>query len=132
MKTLIVMLLLLMGIASGVSGTVHLAWSASPSTNVTGYFLYAHTNLLDETNLEKATVKVNAGTNLTAIVESLRTGFWYFAATARVTNGTESLPSNVVVAEVPESPTNMRTLVVQYGLTVTNFVDAVFFRVLFQ
>lgn len=123
----LVLLLVLVLVRSVQAGDVHLAWDASPTPGVT-YTLYAHTNSMGATNLTSALVKVNAGTNLTALVENLRPpATWYFVATA-VLGGIQSDPSNQVVVQVPPAPANARTLVVQYGITITNFTDTGFFR----
>jgi hypothetical protein len=110
----------------GVAGGVNLAWNASPTPAVT-YVLYAHTNDLTATNLSSAIVRLNIGTNLTATVEALKAGQWCFVATAKL-NGVESDPSNSLIVEVPEPPSNMRTVVLQYSGTLTNFYDVGFFR----
>jgi hypothetical protein len=109
------------------SGTeIKLAWDAPVETNysVTNYVLYAQTNLVSKTNYS---VRQSVGTNQTATVQDIAPGRWWFAATA-VAGGAESDLSNVVLAEVPVPPPNMRTVVVQYGGTLTNFYDVGFFR----
>ena len=106
---------------------IKLAWDAPPaSTNytVTNYVLYAQTNLVSRTNY---CVRQTVGTNLTATVQELVPGRWWFAATA-VAGGLESDLSAMVIAEVPLPPPNMRTVYVQYGGTLTNFYDVGFFR----
>jgi hypothetical protein len=106
---------------------IKLAWDAPPpSTNytITNYVLYAQTNLVSKTNY---CVKLSVGTNLTATVQDPVPGRWWFAATA-VAGGLESDLSNVVIAEIPPAPPNMRTIFVQYGGTLTNFYDVGFFR----
>ena len=40
----------------------------------------------------------------------------------------ESVPSNTVTAEVPVPPPNMRTVVLQYSGTLTNWQDVGFFK----
>lgn len=113
---------------SAFAGEVTLAWDASPSPAVTNYVLYAHTNSLSATNLASATVKVNAGTNLTALVENLRPPVtWYFVATA-VAGGVQSDPSNQLIVQVPPPPANARVVAVQFGITLTNLTDVGFFR----
>lgn len=110
------------------AGDVSLAWDASPSPSVTSYVLYAHTNSLSATNLASATVRVNAGTNLTALVENLRPpATWYFVCTA-VAGGVQSDPSNQLIVQVPQPPANERLVAVQFGVTITNFTDTGFFR----
>ena len=118
-------------------GTVVLQWDPPPpcngcTTNL-GYRLYAHTNAITKTNLSSALVRLDAGTNRTAAVTDLAQGLWRFAATSYTTNGTESVPSDNVTAEVPASPQNMRTVILQWSATVdgTNWLDAGFFKVKF-
>ena len=101
-------------------------WDASPDSSVTNYTLYACTNTIG-TNLSAA-VTVEVGTNLTARIEDLLPGRWSFYVTAMAAYRIQSLPSNVVQAEVPAAPTNMRTVVLQYSGTLTNFYDVGFFK----
>lgn len=114
-------------VATSMASDVKLAWDASPSIGVTNYVLYAHTNSFPVTNRFAAIIRLNAGTNLTASVELLKPGQWSFAATAML-DGVESDLSNIVVMEVPKPPANMRTVVVQYSGTLSNFYDVGFFR----
>ena len=104
-----------------------LAWDESPTTGVTNYVLYASTNALNASNLQTAAVRLNVGTNLTATVEDIQPGQWSFAATAQKM-GVESAPSNILLVDVPTPPARMRTVVVQYSGTLTNFYDVGFFR----
>ena len=106
---------------------LRLAWDAS-ATPGCEYVLYASTNELTQETYRDATVRVPCGTNLTATIEGIVVGEWSFAATA-VKDGAESDLSNVVVTEIPPAPGTMRTVVVQYGGTVTNWQDVGFFRV---
>lgn len=107
---------------------IKLKWDASPTPGVTNYNIYASTNSLSASNLLSAEVRVALGTNLTATVYDLVPGKWYFAATAQL-DGIESAPSNILMLEVPKSPTNFLTVFVQYSGTITNgFTDTGFFR----
>jgi hypothetical protein len=119
------LLLLLCLTASGQ--TVRLAWDPAPTVGITNYTLYASTNALSATNLLAATTNIPCGTNLTGTVSEIVAGRWWFAATAWK-DGIESLPSNVLQVEVPRPPANMRTVVVQYSGTLTNFYDVGFFK----
>jgi len=112
---------------TSMASDIKLAWDASPTTGVPNYVLYASTNILSATNLTSATVRLNVGTNLTATVERIQAGQWSFAATA-MKDGLESDPSNILIADVPQPPARMRTVVVQYSGTLTNFYDVGFFR----
>lgn len=123
MKTLIAVLLLTL---TATAAEVRLAWDASPSTNVT-YQLYAHTNSFSTTSRSNAVVRLNVGTNLTATVSDLMPATWYFAATANLP-GIESDLSNVLVVEVPKPPDRMRTVVLQFSGSLTNFSDVGFFK----
>lgn len=114
---------------SAAAADLTLAWDASATPGCT-YLLYAHTNAVGITNLTATgtAVRVNAGTNLSAQVEGL-TGpaRWYFVATANL-GGIQSDPSNMLIVDVPAAAKNMRTIAVQYSVTVTNFSDVGFFR----
>lgn len=123
----ILALLLVSGLLPLQAQTIRLAWDASTTSGTTNYILYAHTNTLTATNLSSAAVRLNVGTNLTGTVENLRAGRWWFATTAQIT-AVESLPSNVHIEEVPNPPAAMRTVVLQYSGTLTNFYDVGFFR----
>lgn len=120
-------LFLLASALSARAQNLTLAWSPSPSDGVTNYVLYAHTNTLTSTNLSTAAVKINVSTNLTAAVSDLVQGLWYFGVTAQTTNA-QSVPSNIVLAQVPAPPSNMRTIVLQYSGTVSNFIDTGYFK----
>ena len=124
MKTTLAILALT---ATILASDIKLAWDPSPDVGVTNYVLYAHTNTFPVTNKLSAAVRLNVGTNLTASVESLTPGRWSFAAVAMM-DGAESDISNIVQVEVPNPPVNMRTVVIQYGGTLTNFYDVGFFR----
>jgi hypothetical protein len=104
------------------AGNVRLAWDPSPDTNVVSYAIYAGTNS------GNYFIRLAVGTNLTCTVSNLSAYRWYFVATAATVEGIESLPSNEVQCEVPKAPANMRTVVLQYGNTLTNFYDVGFFK----
>jgi hypothetical protein len=116
-----------LGVLGAQAQTVRLAWDPSPSPGVTNYVLYASTNELSATNLMTATTNLPCGTNLTATVTDLSAGNWWFVATAWA-GGVESLPSNVLQVQVPTPPANMRTVVLQYSGTLSNFYDVGFFK----
>lgn len=109
-----------------LASEVRLAWDASLTQGVTNYVLYAHTNDLAAVSLTNALVKLNVGTNLTARVESLVPGRWWFGATA-MKDGMESDLSNTISVEVPRPPRNMRTVVILSSATVTNWTN-IFFK----
>ena len=120
----------LLGLFGGVAAQaqmVSLAWDSSIHPGVTNYTLYASTNSLVATNLATATVRLNCGTNRTGTITDLVPTRWWFTATAWA-DGAQSLPSNVLQVEVPLPPANMRTVVVQYSGTLTNFYDVGFFK----
>jgi hypothetical protein len=112
-------------------GEIKLAWSPSTDAEATSYThtLYAHTNAF-ATNFTY-TAQANAGTNLTATVSDLAPGRWYFAVTARDTNGVESKLSNVLPYQTPSPPSDLRTVILQYSASVTNFQDMIFFKLRF-
>lgn len=109
-----------------MASDIKLAWDASQTPGITNYVLYASTNTLTSTNLQSALVRLSVGTNLTASITDIKAGQWTFAATA-IKDGIESSPV-LLLAEVPKAPDRMRTVVVQYSGTLTNFYDVGFFR----
>lgn len=126
MKTIAAFVLLLAPLL-GRASDVHLAWDPSPSgSNVTNYLILAHTN--SSVGMRTNSVRVNAGTNTSALVEGMAGGMtWYFVCVAQA-GGLTSDNSNMVIAQTPLPPPNMRTVVVQYVATLTNFSDVGFFR----
>jgi len=110
------------------AGEVKLAWTASPSTNVTAYLLRAAKQTMT-TNAPPAVV-VNVGTNLTATLVSTNAGRWYVDCRARDALGLQSKSSNELILDIPESPGQLRVVVLQATATLTNgFSDVGFFRV---
>jgi hypothetical protein len=108
--------------------TVKFAWD--PPTNSTQpltYWFYESMNVLSDATIATATTNVSVGTNLTVTVSGL-VGHWWFAVADRDTNGLQSLLSNVLQIEVPKPPLNMRTVVLQYSGTLSNFYDVGFFK----
>lgn len=105
---------------SAEASFLRLAWDAS-TTDGCDYRLYAQAG----TNI----VRMETGTNLTASLDDITPGFWSFWATA-INDKIESDPSNVLTVEVPHTPQGIRTLVVEYGTTITNWTE--FFRVKFE
>lgn len=95
------------------SAETRFAWSPSPDLGVTNYVL----KVLQGTN----SVRVNVGTNLTAIAQ-LTNGVYSVVVTAQK-EGVESDPSNMLILDVPRSPTNLRTLILEaaFDLTGTNW-----------
>jgi hypothetical protein len=127
MKTILLLAALLAAAITSMASDVRLAWDASPDSGC-NYSLYAHTNALDQANYQSAAVKVNVGTNLTAKISELKPGRWWFICTANL-GGVESDISNVINAEVPRAPANMRMLIIQYSSTLTNgYTDVGFFK----
>ena len=125
----VVGLLALVSMARGQSVT--LAWDASPDDSPTNRLFY---RLYAGTNGAVALTNLNVGTNLSATVDRLTPGMWRFWATAVTSNGVESLPSNLVIQQVPATPLLMRTITLQYAFALTNggFQDVGFFRLKLQ
>lgn len=103
------------------------AWNASTTSGITNYVIYANRAPLDYATRTNVTARLNVGTNLTASVEFLVPSQWWFAATA-MKDGLESDFSNVIQVECPSPPANMRTVVLQFSGTLTNFYDVGFFK----
>src|SRR5437660_17220 len=77
-------------------GSVTVIWNASPSTNVTGYFVYYGVQSATYTN------KLDAGNATNATVSGLVDGTtYYFAVTAHTSTGLESDFSNEMSYTVP-------------------------------
>ena len=138
MKTSLSILCILCVSALSQAHAVTLEWDPSPDAWVAGYRLYASTNSVAVHQLTNALRKVDVGTNTVCSLTNLAAGRWFFVATAYATeaNGTnivtlESLPSNEVIAAIPEPPANMRTVHVQWSGQVlsTNWQDVGFFRI---
>ena len=114
---------------------VHLAWDRSQSplpagTNQLTYVVYAHTNSITSTNRMGAAMRLSVGTNLTTKV-SVPAGTWYFAVTT-ADGLLESDLSNILTVEIPKAPDRLRTVILQYSVDLTNYVDAGYFRVKIQ
>jgi hypothetical protein len=81
---------------SQTASSLTLAWDASPSPSVSGYFLYT----VDAGNSQ--TVKTDAGNTTTATINSLISGHKYsIRVTAYDSSKNESGPSNVLVVTAP-------------------------------
>lgn len=106
---------------------IKLQWNPSTSLGVTNYVVYASTNVLTSSNLYDRAARLNVGTNLTATIQNIRTGSWWFTVTA-MSNGLESDCSNIINVNVPVAPQNLRTIVIQYDGTLSNFYDVGFFK----
>lgn len=134
MNKLITLSLLLISLQSRASN-VMLAWDASTTAGVTNYMLYASTNTLNATNLSTALVIRPAGNNLNAFITGINSARWFFVVTT-IKDGQESLPSNLVIYDVPSIPAvpaNARTVAIQYGVSLgTNRENVGFFWLQFQ
>ena len=110
--------------AHAQGATVNLAWDASPSPGVTNYVLYVSTNSLPQ-GITNA-LRLSVGTNLTASATFTNTATVNFAVTAQA-GGLESDLSNILIAQVPAAPANMRTVALQYSTVLTGpFTNAMF------
>lgn len=115
MKPLAAFFILLSACCLVLAGETRFGWSPSPTAGVTNYVL----TVTQGTN----SVRVNVGTNLTASAQ-LTNGIYSVTVTAQK-DGFESEPSNMLTLDVPRSPTNLRTLVVEasFDLTGTNWIN---------
>lgn len=133
MKTLLLFLLAIAN-ASAAGQSLRFTWDASTSrTNMPiSYKLYAHTNDFTFDNRTNATVKVNAGTNLTVAVTDITPGTWTFKVSAyNTTNLIESDLSLPLVATLPVYPAANLRLIVEAIPTInltTNWTDVGFFK----
>lgn len=129
MKKLTILLILFIT-CSLQAQQIPLIWNASPNaTTNTTYRLYAHTNqtaLIN--NVTNALVKVSTGTNLTVTITSIISGRWYFGATA-FDSGIETKLSNIVAAEIPLPPGNLRIVLPPFESQASgDFIDTGYFR----
>jgi hypothetical protein len=108
--------------------TIKFAWDPATNSQPLTYWLYASANPLSDSTISTATTNIPVGTNLTATISQISVGSWWFAVAARDTNGIQSLLSNVLQVQVPNPPLNMRTVVLQYSGTLSNFYDVGFFK----
>jgi hypothetical protein len=128
-------LALLLSILTCGATDIKFAWNASTNapefTNVT-YALYGYTNdLPDNLVWTNCASRINVGTNLTCTISGIVPGLWFFGVRANAlcgTNSVESEFSNILILDVPKPPTNMRTVILQYSGTLTNFYDVGFFK----
>jgi hypothetical protein len=128
----IALALLLLFTTRALAADVPLLWTASPSPEVTGYVLYASTNQITTTNFHSATVRVPLTNTVTATLGAIMPGTWWFTVTAvtgTMEHGLESDPSNILVATVAKPPANLRTMILEYSNTLTNWTESGFFRV---
>lgn len=105
MKTIRILLLTVVALCatSAFSQTVNVdtvtfAWNPSTATNITNYRLYFGKSTNVWTHFK------DAGNALQTTVGITEFGRWFFIATARDTEGLESLPSNMVTYDVKNAP----------------------------
>jgi len=115
---------LFVSILNSDASEIKFAWNASPSIGVTNYNFYASTNGLSLTNFVS---RLPVGTNCTATVSDLTPGVWQFSVTA-MRDGAQSDFCNILTIEIPEPPARMRTVILQFSGTLTNFFDVGFFK----
>ena len=104
---------------TATSGTVRLAWMASPDA-VQGYRIYAGTN--SPLTITNAVGVMDVGTNLTATVTATNAGRWYFCATA-YTRDAESQPTPEIAVVFPSPPANFATLAIEASVNATNWMQ---------
>lgn len=100
-----------------------LSWSPSPDTDITNYSVYCSTNGWPNTN----SVIIQTGTNCEITLSHIQAATYYFAATCQNSSGIESDFSNVLTWKVPSPPTNMMTLILQYGTTLNSITNPIGF-----
>ena len=109
---------------SVTAAEIQFAWNPSPSMGVTNYMFYSCTNTLSLTNY---TSRIPVGLSCTATITDLAPGIWQFSLTA-MRDGIQSDFCNILTLEVPAPPAQMRTIVLQFSGTLTNFYDVGFFK----
>ena len=111
-----------------LSQNFRLGWDPSPTPGVTNYILYGDTNALSWATLANAHMKLNTGTNTGVTIDSIPVGRYYFTVTA-IEGGMQSTNSNIIMVDVPAPPTNLLTVVLQWGATVGSVTnDALFLK----
>jgi len=110
---------------TAASGTVRLAWMASPDA-VQGYRIYAGTN--SPLTITNAVGVMDVGTNLTATVTATNAGRWYFCATA-YTRDAESQPTPEIAVVFPSPPENFATLAIEASVNTTNWMQVYRLRI---
>ena len=120
-----VLVSLLLLALSAAAESVTLAWSPSPDSTVTGYFVYYGTAS------GSYTTKVNVLSGSQATINGLTPGVtYYFAATAYNAAGLESDPSNEIYYRPPIPPQDSVIVVSNWTgvvLSFTNPTDTRFF-----
>ena len=95
----------------GCASTFQLGWTHSNPGVVARYAIHATTNVT--LPVLQWPVFTNAvPPNLSIEVSTLGTGRYYIYATAISTNSIESDPSNIVIADIPDSPKVLRIIIV--------------------
>ena len=109
MKLITVLLILLSSIAANAE-PITLQWDASDTPGVT-YTVFAYRGTpttTSDTVMKFSNIVVDAGTNLTAVVNCEKVGVWMFVATAKL-DGLESESSNMVSTMISlNKPKNIR------------------------
>lgn len=99
---------------------VSLKWDASPSA-VTNYLLLVHTNAPTASNaLATASLKLGTGTATQAVLSEMKPATYWFSVVAQSSQGVYSDLSNILQVDVPKPAANLRTVVIQYTVGVTD------------
>ncbi len=96
--------------ATAFSLDITLSWDESPSSSVTGYYVYyqqgSNTLPLSGTDADQGVSPIDVGSSLTATLTGLEDGaIYYFTVTAYDSEGNESSYSNLVSNEPDDSAT---------------------------
>lgn len=104
--------------SAACAAILSLSWTPSTTSNVS-YAVYAGTNSV------MPALRVFSATNRVRL-DFDAAGTWFFWATGVATSGIESDPSNVLRVEIPQPPTDLHPVAVEYAfdLTTTNWQQA--------
>lgn len=116
------------------AGQAMIGWTASPDdwrTNGMTYVLHSHTNPIVEGS--PVLVKLNVGTNLSALVTFTNAGRWFFRVAAVNTDGVASELSNELLVQSPRPATELRTVAIEHTINLPGgFTNVGFFRLSFE
>lgn len=119
MKRLLIALLITFNVALYAAeigiGFVPVKWNAVEGEGIT-YRIYVDDKPLVETN-RSTILRIDVGDSIAADIAEVRVAKVY-AAVVAVKDGVESLFSNVLILEGVESPSDLRTVVIQFSPTV--------------
>ncbi len=103
------LLAILVFASAALAADIPIRWDASPTPGVTNYSVYIRsvTNALGPftfSNRNNGSLKVNVGTNTTAIIQTTSTVPSYVVVTAKVSELESDLSNSITVSDPPVAP----------------------------